>query len=154
MKSGALKLNYRKCIKPLVMKGVPEFRYAVLIEDKSVIPAQRTYIRNLKAIPQEYTNLTAQHQKVLIRQEGGTTLQAIKKFHHSVAKAQGLTEEEFKEHCRKVDISLDGVAESPHAKRTMYILSVRFGQSIYIWRVYNYLTGVTNAKPTVDQVLR
>lgn len=153
VESGDFRLSYRKFVKPLVMDGVPKFKYAVLVDDNRTNPPTRRYVRDLDTIPNCYTHQSTEHNYKIVRQEGGTTLKEIKNFHWSVARAQGLTLEQFKAHCSKVDVSLDGVAESPHAKRSLYILSVRFGSSIYLWKVYNYACGM-GAKPTVHEVLR
>lgn len=153
VESGELPLSYRFGVKPRIMKGVPEFRYAVLLQDNSVNPPRRTYEDNLKAIPERLFNLTNQDHLVLLRLEGSAKLSAIKRFHWSVARAQGLTREQYGHHCRTVDLSLDGVKESAHAKRSLYIVTVRFGRSIYPYKVFNFLVGC-NAKPSLHEVLR
>lgn len=135
------------------MVGLPKFQYAVLIEDRSQHPPQRSYITDLSAIPERFINLTDRDRLVMLRQEGWTSLREIKEFHRSVVRAQGLSEETFLRHCATADVSMDGVRESSSAKRSLFIVTVRLGSSIYILKVFNYLLRCKGAKQNVYDVL-
>ena len=155
MREGQIGCSYRKSIKRHLLKGVPEFEYAVLVRDTSMDPPRETYQTGLKAIPERLTNLGENNHTVLLRQEGYTTLSQIKRFHAAACKSQGIPYAKFLEHCNGVVLSIDGVCEAPHAKRTLRLVTVRFGpKSVYVARVLNYLLKVDGAKPSLDEVLK
>lgn len=78
----------------------------------------------------------------------------IKRFHKKLCRAQGLTVPEFLDHCKRLHISVDGVAEASHGKRTFRVASVRFGRSIYLYRIFNPMKRVSRANPTIEAILR
>ena len=147
-------MSYRKGVKKKALRGLPKFSYSILLSDKSTDPPTLTEQDNLHAIPARYLNLRSGGNLVLLRQEGRTTLQEIKRFHKRVLLSKGRSEEVFRDQCRNLDFSLDGVREAAHAQRTLLIVSVRFGRSrIYVLRVYNPLVGYPEAQPNVEKAL-
>ena len=151
--SGEFPNSYRKGIKPMLLEGAPTFKYGVLLEDTATEPSTMQYIGNLDAIPERYSSLNAQDHLVMLRQDAFTTLKDIKRFHAQVAREQGVDNRTILEQCSTMDLSLDGVRESQHAKRTLYIVSCRLGNAIYVVAIYNHLLGVGKAKPNVQEVL-
>ena len=145
--------SYRHGLKPLLMEGIPEFKYGVLLEDKSKDPPELRYITDLDHIPEEYCNMSADTSQVLLRQDGWTSLKAIREFHRTICDSRGVTYDVFHEHCMNADVSVDGVRESEKGRRTLTIVSVRFGHGLYVWKVYNPLVGNAAAKPDVETVL-
>lgn len=102
-----------------------------------------------------YSNLTPQDRCVLLRQDAITSLKEIKQFHWTVVKSQGRSHASFLKDCSALDISIDGVQESNKAKRTLMIVSVRFGGGgIYVYRVFNPLIGIKHAKATREDIFR
>ena len=153
--SGELGMSYRHSIRPKLLVGLPQFRYGALIEDKNKPEEERyTYKGNLQTIPAKLINTTAGHSERLLRQDGGTSLAEIKKFHWRVISSHGGTREDFLKHCNNLDVSIDGVREAPKAKRTLLVVSVRLGGRIYALTIYNPLLGVPYAKPSLETVLR
>ena len=83
-----------------------------------------------------------------------TTIGQIKEFHKRVCMSQGLSKEVFLSHCKKLDLSVDGVQETKHGKRKFTFVTVRFGgRAIYIVKVFNPLLKLTHAKPSVETML-
>lgn len=83
-----------------------------------------------------------------------TTLNELKRFHWMLVQSQGGGRQKFREDCKNIDLSVDGVQESSKAKRTFRIVSVRFGLAIYVLRVFNPLQGIKHAKATREDILR
>jgi len=152
---GLLKMSWRHDIKKIAMKGIPNFTFAVKVEDFSKDPPTITITENLDTIPDEMLRWGPLDGKQLLCQEGRVALAEIKKFHLLVLKSQGASMETFREHCRDIFVSIDGVEESRWGKRTFHVTSVRFGpRAIYVWRIYNPLKSVANAKPDVNELVR
>ena len=116
---GQIGKSYRKGVKKHVMKGLPPFEFAVKVKDKSTNPPTMDYRRGLKALPDRLLTLGPHDDEVLLRQEGFTTLKALKDFHWHVCQAQGVSNEAFLEDCWHLSVSVDGVKESQHAKKTL-----------------------------------
>ena len=154
--AGELGKSYREGIKPKLLVGLPKFKYGTLIEDKGKPEGETiSYKGGLDKIPARLINTAAGHSERLLRQDGETSLQELKKFHWQVMSSHGGTREEFLEQCQSLDLSVDGVREAPKAKRTLIVVSVRFGFSgIYVLKIFNPLLGIPYAKPSVDEVLR
>ena len=149
-----LATSYRKGVKKHVMKGLPSFEFAVKVKDKSTNPPTMEYRRGLKALPDRLLTLEPHDDEVLLRQEGFTTLEEIKKFHFRVCQCQGVSYQDFLEDCWHLSLSVDGVKESAHAKKTLKLMSVRFGtRAIYVYKVFNYLLKNNDAKPTPNEIL-
>ena len=150
--AGQLGYSYRKWMKPHLLKGVPAFRYATLVQDSAT--GELEYSDGLLSLPAHLLRADSANGKVLIRQEGVAPLADIKEFHKRVCKSQGLSEAEFLDHCQSLAVSVDGVREAPHAKKTLKLVSVRFGERhIYLYKVFNYNIGVEEAKPTMEDIL-
>ena len=146
--------SYRKGVKKHVLKGLPAFEFAVKVKDKSTQPPSMHYQRGLKALPDRLLTLGPLDDEVLLRQEGFTTLKDLKDFHWRVCESQGLTREAFLQDCWHLSLSVDGVKESQHAKKTLKLMSVRFGtRAIYVYKVFNYLLKNNDAKPTPNEIL-
>ena len=56
--------------------------------------------------------------------------------------------------CADVHLSVDGVKESNSGQQNLTIVSICFGNSLYVLRVYIPLVGVPGSKPDVETVLR
>ena len=149
------KLTYRYTVKRVALKETPPCQYAVLIEDKTSDPPTVRYETKLKAIPLKYLQLTDSDDEVMLRQEGRTTLAAIKAFHARKLKVLGYPAETLREHCQVLDIGADGVQESSHGSRTLTVVTVRLGAvKIYPYKILNPLIGNKTAKVTPDDILR
>ena len=147
-------ISYRS-MKPILMKGLPKFRYTTVVLDKQSSPPVINITEGLKVIPKYLFSLGPLSHQQLLRQEGHASLQDIKRFHLAVTKSQGLSMERFLEDCQTLTISVDGVAEASGAKRTMKIVTARFGrQAIYVLAVYSYILKNDFAKPTPEELLK
>ena len=147
-------ISYRS-IKPVLMSGLPKFHYTTVVLNKRSNPPTIRITEGLKVIPQYLFRLGPLSHEQLLRQEGHASLQDIKKFHRAVLRSQGLGRERFLEDCRSLTISVDGVAEASGAKRTMKIVTARFGNlAIYVVAVHSYILKNDYAKPTPDELLK
>lgn len=154
VESNQLGCSYRFSVKPVAMKGTPRFRYSLLIQDGTTEPPTVYVKKELKTIPQEYINLGPNDKRIVLRQDGYTTLKDIKKFHRKVLKSRGVADEVFQRHCMNLDLSVDGVRETNYGQRTFSIMSARLGATIYILKVHNYLIGNADSKPTLEESFR
>ena len=154
--SGEIKnLTYRYQVKPVAMRGIPTFKYAALIQDFSTNPPTNVYEDGLKAIPLRYLQFKPSDEKTMLRQEGKTTLAELKAFHKRKLEVLGYPPEVLREHCQVLDIGADGVQESSHGSRTLWVVTVRFGGvKIYPYKILNPLVGNSDAKATPEDILR
>ena len=126
-----------------------------MVEDTSQDGPDNVVVKeSLSAIPAKYVGRSDNDHERMLRQDGETSLDELKRFHWNVLKAQNVSEAEFKRQCSAMDVSVDGVQEAAKAKRKLLIVSIRFGSAIYVKKVFNPLVGVTKARPSVDEVLR
>ena len=151
--TGQIGTSYRHSIKPALLRGMPRFSYTTVVHDETVNPPIIDVTEDLKAIPQELLLLGPRCKRTLVRQEGHAKLSDVKMFHRAVLRAQGI-EQQWRQDCLSLTISVDGVAESKHAKRTMKLVTCRFGRhAIYVLSVHSYLLKRAYAKPSPDELL-
>ena len=152
--NGEIGTSYRHSIKPALLRGMPRFSYTTVVHNETVTPPIIEVTEELAAIPQELLLLPARCKRTLVRQEGHVRLSDVKLFHRAVLRSQGLSTAQWKEDCQSLTISVDGVAESKHAKRTMKLVTCRFGKlAIYVISVHSYLLKREFAKPTPAELL-
>lgn len=151
----AVTASYRWSIRQPMKEGVPKVTFSVLIEHRSRPAGEELeYITGMDVVPQDYSGLAGDDDRVFLRQDGKTTLQEIKNFHMRKCQKLGLSRREFLDHLWSMDFSADGVKESNCSRRTLVICSVRLHKTIYLFHVLNPLIGNPKAKPSIDDILR
>ena len=154
-REGAVTASYRWSIRPSLVVNVPRVTYGCLIEDTSADPEDRiSYIDGLSVVPEAFITFPAGGPQKMLRQDGRTTLQELKRFHWGQCQKHGADRRMFLNHLWNMDFSSDGVKESNCSQRTLLICSIRLGRSVYLYQVFNPLLGNPDAKPTIDDVLR
>ena len=146
--------SYRKSIKPVVNKGLPQFRFATLVHDTSLDqPNHLICTSNLASIPEDLINLGLHDTRTMLRQDRATSWEEIKLFLRKLCHRAGVSAIKFKEQCQAIDISVDGVQESKKGMGTFLAISARLGGQIYLWFIYNPLQSNDLAKPSASEVL-
>ena len=80
-------------------------------------------------------------------------LRDIKKHHSRLHRAKGATEEEIRNHYGNAQLSVDGVEEARKCKKTFHVVTLRLGDCIYLYKIFNPLVGHQVANHSVQEVL-
>lgn len=152
VEEGKLGKRYSRDVRGKVLRGLPPITCGVLVSSGN--PAVVEYRPGLQSIPQSLYQSEFITGEKMLRQDATVSLAAVKAFHEKTCEAQGLTRQDFLEHCQNLDLSSDGVQESKSSKRNFIFVSVRFGRAIYLVKALNPLMGTPAAKPSTEFQLR
>lgn len=142
----AISGNYRHSLKDIAMEDIPDIWNCVEVETVEEGEVQFERHDKLKKVPEKYWNLGENTNQKVLRVHAYIKLRDVKAHHLKKHRGrEGFTEESLKRDLAQATLSLDGVKESNHGKRTFIIVTIRFGSCIYLWRVFNPLLGDKSA---------
>ena len=144
---------YTKRLRPKAVKRIPQVFCALLLEEKVQGGLNYRRLSDLKTIPKEYQNLPNRGRIKVIREESYVKLADIKKHHNRIHRAKGATEEDIRNHYGNAQHSVDGVEEARKCKKTFHVVTLRLGECIYLYKIFNPLVGHQVANPSVQEVL-
>lgn len=146
--------TYSKYLRRIAAKNIPVVRTDLLLEEKTPEGAiEYRRVEGLEAIPDEYRRLGKDSPLRVIREESSVTLQGIKEHHEQVHVQQGWSLEDVRKQYGNCMLSLDGVEESKSGPMKFHVASIKIGECIYPFKVYDYLIGHEAAKITTDTLI-
>ncbi len=146
-KQGKRKKTYSKYLRRLAAKYVPVITTDLLLEEKTPeggIEYRR--LEGLTAIPEEYRQLQSAGVLRIIREESCVSLQQIKEHHERVHVREGFRLEDIRKQYGNCVLSLDGVEESKSGQKKFHVASIKIGDCIYPYKVYDFTIGHEAAK--------
>ncbi len=111
-------------------------------------------MENLKTIPEEYRRQENNSTTRVIREESSVTLQQIKEHHERVHIKLGHSLEVVRKQYGNCILSLDGVEESKSGSKKFHVASIKIGECIYPYKVFDFLIGHEAAKVGTEAMLR
>ncbi len=142
---------YTGCLRPTLEPFLPKVYSGVLLEEKHPTGLEYRHELGLTSIPKEYQKKKGNVR--VIREESYVTLADIKRHYMGVNAESGMTKETAREHFRNAALSVDGVQESHKGKKKFHVVTIRFGQSIFLYKIFNPLVGHPAAQPSLGELL-
>ena len=147
---GASRL-YTGCLRPALEPFIPKVYSGILLEVKHPTGIEYRHVDGLSTIPKEYQKRRGKVR--VIREESYVKLEDIKRHHMGVNAKWGMTMETARNHFKNAALSVDGVQESQKGKKKFHVVTIRFGQSIYIYKIFNPLIGHPAAQTSLGELL-
>ncbi len=148
---GSITKNYRHGIKPKCQYYLPKIRCSAKVMDSQNGEETIFFEEELLTIPRKYTDPRCARY-TLLWQECHTTLDEIKQHYRRIHPT--LSEDDYGRIFRDLSVGMDGVRETEHGSRTLIMITVIVDECIHLWKVYNPLMSVKDAKPTLEEILR
>ncbi len=148
------KKTYSKCLRRMALKHTPKVTTDLLVEAKTpegVIEYLR--VEGLDAIPEKYRRIGSKGSLRVIREESSVSLQSIKEHHERVHVQKGESLESVRKQYRNCILSLDGVEESKSGSKKFHVGSIKIGDCIYPYKVYDFLMGHEAAKVSTSTMI-
>ncbi len=142
---------YTRCLRPTLEPFLPTVYTGLLLEEKKPTGLEYRHLDGLSGIPKEYTE--GKGKPRIIREEAYVTLKDIKRHHMGMNAKWGMKVETAKEHFKNAALSIDGVQESNKGKKKFHVVTIRLGQSIYLYKIFNPLTGHPAAQTSLGELL-
>ncbi len=142
---------YTRGVKSTLEPFLPTIHTGLLLEEKHPTGLEYRHVQGLTSIPKE--QLQDKGKARVIREEAHVTLQDIKRHHMGVNAKWGMTKETAREHFKNAALSIDGVQESHKGKKKFHVVTIRFGDSIYLYKIFNPLIGHPAAHPSLGELL-
>jgi len=121
---GILPGTYRHSIRPQGIKYLPHIYCKCVVMHKK---SKRLTVHKGDTIKKEFLHLKASGMLRVVRIESYMKLRDVKQFHRYLCDRHGRSEEDFKNDCKSVQLSSDGVAMSKSGQFKLHIVSARIG---------------------------
>ena len=152
--TGTIRPDYTHSLRPLALRHIPKVRTNLYLEEKMADHYVHYYIRGLEAIPARYCNLPPSGALQVLREESYVRLEDIRKHHEYTHIPLGYSMDKIQQDYRNCILSMDGVEEAKNGKTTFEIVSIKIGQCVYLYWIFNPLVGYEAAKPSPESMLR
>ncbi len=148
------KKTFSNRLRRLAVKNIPRVTTDLLIEAKSP-DGTLEYLRveGLNAIPEKYRRQQKKGALRVIREESSVSLQSIKEHHEKVHLLKGESLESIRKQYGNCILSLDGVEEAKSGAKKFHVGSIKIGECIYPYKVYDFLMGHEAAKVSTDTMI-
>ena len=153
LEAGRLTPSWRHFLRPRALLQCPKIYCAYLVERAHGGEVTLLYDDEMEKIPKEILSLAHDGARRLLRTSAYVKLSDIKQHHKTLHCRLGISPEKTKYDLLHAHISADGVRESQKGTRTLIILSVCFGECIYLHSVLNPLIGVPASCPSPTELL-
>ncbi len=148
------KKTYSKFLRRIALKYAPVVTTDLLLEEKTPAGGVEYHrVEGLKAIPEEYRSLHNRGQMRIIREESSVSLPQIKAHHEKIHVQQGMSLETIRKQYGNCMLSLDGVEESKSGQKKFHVASIKIGECIYPFKIYDYVMGHDAAKISTHTIL-
>ncbi len=145
---------YSKKLRRLAVKYVPKVTTDLLLEVKDPDGSiEYKRLEGLTAIPDEYRRHDNKRTVRVIREESSVSLQDIKAHHERVHVKNGHRLEDIRKEYGNCILSLDGVEESHSGQKKFHVGSIKIGDCIYPYKVYDFLMGHEAAKVSTSSMI-
>ncbi len=145
---------FSKCLRRLAGKFIPSVVTDLLLEERTeegTVEYKR--VEGLTAIPDEYRRLSSTSSLRVIREESSVSLRDIKKHHERVHLKKGMSLGEIRKQYGNCVLSLDGVEESKSGLKKFHMASIKIGDCIYPYKVFDLMIGHEAAKVKTETLI-
>ncbi len=148
------KKTFSKYLRRIAGKFIPKVLTDLLLEERTTEGGvEYKRVEGLAAIPDEYRSLSNTSKMRIIREESSVSLEDIKKHHERVHLQKGMTLEEIRKQYGNCMLSLDGVEESKSGLKKFHVASIKIGECIYPYKVYDLLIAHEAAKIKTETIM-